>query len=317
MRSRQPMWAVGAVGLLAVGWTTCHAASPAVRGWRPGAGRSIAAGPLRARTFGTGDPVVLLLHGMAAGGNSFGAAFDGLGRQATVVVPDLLGFGGSRAATGAITAEKHFDALDEMIDALNLTGRPVVVAGHSMGGALALRWSARHPTTVRTVVTLCAPLYRTRVESDDGMRRIGRMNAFLAGDGPVPGRACAWMCRYRGTASWLSVAARPDLPVPVARSAVQHTWPSYRDSLDELIRDSGWESALRVLEKTTVSVTLAEAAHDPVPVPGRAAHLAAASSTIRHEQHPSANHALPLADGGWCAALISATVRGEGSSHGR
>lgn len=143
MRSRPHVRAIGAVGLLAAGWATRHA-SPAVRGWRPGAGPSHTAGRLPVRTFGTGDPVVLLLHGMAAGGNSFGAAFDRLGRRATVVVPGLLRFGGSMQTTDvAATAKNHSDALDEMIQALNLADRPVVVAGHATGGAVALRWAAR------------------------------------------------------------------------------------------------------------------------------------------------------------------------------
>ena len=112
------------------------------------------------RTFGSGEPVVLLLHGMAAAGNSFGAAFDRLGDSARVVVPDLLGFGGSMLPPGPVSGEDHLDALDGMLAALGLTQAPLVVVGHSMGGPLALRFAARHTDRVRTVVTLCAALYR-------------------------------------------------------------------------------------------------------------------------------------------------------------
>lgn len=60
------------------------------------------AGPLQVRVLGAGETVVLLLllHGMIGAGNSFGAVYDALAEHATVVVPDLLGFGGSRNATG-------------------------------------------------------------------------------------------------------------------------------------------------------------------------------------------------------------------------
>jgi len=296
-----------ALGLLASAWVAGHAASPAVRRWRPGAGRTVAAGPLQARVFGAGDPVVLLLHGMAAGGNCFGAGFDELGRRGTLVVPDLLGFGASMDTSGPFTAAGHLDALDRLLDALGLLGRPVVVAGHSMGGVLALRWAARHPAAVDAVLTFCAPLYRTRAEADEGIWRIGRANAFLAGDGPLPEVVCRWMCQYRTVASWLSVALRPDLPVPVARLAVRHTWASYRGSLDDLVRHPGWEAALHELVVTGIPVTLAEASGDPVPVPGRAAELAAGFPVVRHEVHRGGNHALPLTDGAWCASLITAS----------
>lgn len=45
-------------------------------------------------------------HGMVGAGNSFGAAYDALSEHATVVVPDLLGLGGSLQTTGRPT-QRH------------------------------------------------------------------------------------------------------------------------------------------------------------------------------------------------------------------
>ena len=73
------------------------------------------------RVVGTGEPVVLLLHGVVAAGNSFGAAYDALGEHATVVVPDLLGFGGSMDATHETDSSANIAALD---GALTVVRRP-------------------------------------------------------------------------------------------------------------------------------------------------------------------------------------------------
>ena len=72
---------------------------------------------------------------MVGAGNSFGAAYDALSEHATVVV-----FGGSMQTTGRCDAAAHAAALDAAPFVLGLKERPTVVAGHSMGGTLALRW---------------------------------------------------------------------------------------------------------------------------------------------------------------------------------
>lgn len=302
---RGARWAAAAVTAAAAGWGVRHATAPSVRGWRAGAGSVHRAGLLQVRTFGSGTPVVVLLHGMAGAGNSFGAAFDRLGDSASVVVPDLLGFGGSMVPPGRVGAEDHLDALDDMLIALGLSEAPLVVVGHSMGGSLALRFADRHRDRACLVVTLCAALYRDAAEADERISLMGPFEAVLAGDQRRSYRVCAWVCRHRSIAAWVAVAIRPDLPVAVARAAVQHSWDSYQGSLDGLLRAPDWEPALERLAARAVPVVLVEAGDDPVPVPGRAAASSRAEASVQHLVREAAGHQLPLSDGEWCAEVVA------------
>lgn len=298
-------WSLTATALALPGWWWLHhQRSATVRAWAPGAGDVLRAGPLRVRVFGTGERVILLLHGMIASGDSFGAAYDDLGRSARVVVPDLLGFGGSMNTTGSCDASAHLNALDAALGALDVDQQQTTVVGHSMGGVLAILWAAAHPDQTQAVLTFGAPLYRTRAEADQRMGAIGPMAALLAGTGRVPAAICAWTCGHRGIASWLAVGSRPDLPVPVTRSGVNHTWATYSDSLDSLVRDDAWAPALQALGERRTRVLITEGSRDPVPVPGRGVELARHFPGTRYRIHENADHLLPLADPDWCRALI-------------
>lgn len=185
-----------------------------------------------------------------------------------------------------------------------------------MGGALALRWAASHTDRVRAVVAFGAPLYRDRAEADVRVAAMGRMEALLATDGWLPRAVCAWMCRHRTVASWIAVACRPDLPLVVARSGVKHTWATYRDAMDGLIRDTRWPDALGQLCRAGIPVTLVAGAFDSVPVAGLAAQLAVARANVTAIVHPTADHGLPLTDPAWCAQLIMDAVDSRRASGG-
>lgn len=307
-RARTGRWVggslVGAGLALTCGWWLRQHRSGAAHVWSPGAGEASRAGPLRVRVFGRGEVVVLLLHGLVSSGGTFGAAYDVLGQRARVVVPDLLGFGGSMDAVGSCDASAHIAALDAALEALDLDRHPVVVVGHSMGAGLALRWAAAHPDRVRGVVTLGAPLYRSDAEATERLREMGPMVALLAGRGWVSRTICELSCRHRYLASWLAVASQPELPVPVARAVSQHTWTSFSGSLDSLVRDTGWLVALDRLAGEGIPVVLAAGDGDPVPVPGQGAELARQFPSTRYETHPDADHLLPLTDPAWCRDLI-------------
>lgn len=181
-------------------WGLWRALSPSVRRWRPGAGESRRAGPLRVRTFGdAAHRWWCCCTGMAAAGNSFGAAYDRLGESARVVVPDLLGFGALMMTTGPVTGEDHLAALDATLAALGLAGEPLVVVGHSMGvPSVAVR----------------RPAPRTGVRGDHALRRAipERCRGRPAGRADGPGRGATG----RGRPAPAS-AVRVDVPSPKRR----------------------------------------------------------------------------------------------------
>jgi magnesium chelatase accessory protein len=99
----------------------------------------------------TGAPVVWLLHGSGASAHSFADVVPHLAPHAAVVVPDLPGHGFTRAEAGR--AARY--SLPAVAAALQALGRalhpgfgaaaPALLAGHSAGAALALRWALDHP----------------------------------------------------------------------------------------------------------------------------------------------------------------------------
>jgi pimeloyl-ACP methyl ester carboxylesterase len=146
---------------------------------------------------GTGDPVLLLLHGMGA----TGAVWDGVAEllaprwPGSWVIPDLPGHGGSdplpRYTFGAFA-----NAVADVVE----PGARVVVLGHSLGGAIALtlasgwfgvtvsaacglgikvRWAEEELAKARELAERPSPVLATREEA------VGRFLKFAGLAGQV------------------------------------------------------------------------------------------------------------------------------------
>lgn len=106
-----------------------------------------------ARCAGTG-PSVMLVSGY---GGTMEEAWDPvqatLGTLGRVCAYDRLGMGQSDPPPDRQTYEDMARDLDGVITALGLA-RPLVVVGHSMGGAVAATWGARHSADTRALVLL-------------------------------------------------------------------------------------------------------------------------------------------------------------------
>jgi pimeloyl-ACP methyl ester carboxylesterase len=91
---------------------------------------------------GAGRPVVLL-HGFPLTHAIWERQIAALVPKQRVLAPDLRGFGQSGVTPGRVTMRQFADDLAAMLDALGV-GEPVVLAGLSMGGYVAMQFFQAH-----------------------------------------------------------------------------------------------------------------------------------------------------------------------------
>mgnify|MGYP005659021571 CR=1 FL=1 len=126
---------------------------------------------LRYVEAGTGDPLVLL-HGFSGNWRSWSQEISLLAHRWRVIVPSSRGHGGSSHAPNG---EYGYDVrvADAATLILDIADSPVVLGGHSMGGATAMGVAALYPDLVRALVLedphvshgykeMVAPLIRSR-----------------------------------------------------------------------------------------------------------------------------------------------------------
>ncbi len=101
-------------------------------------------------------PAVLFIHGFGGTARNFTLNMGPLGAAGfRMIVPELWGMGRSAKPRGRYSLDRWVEQLTDLLDQLNI--KQVMVIGHSMGGAVAVRLARRHPERVSKLV-LVAPL---------------------------------------------------------------------------------------------------------------------------------------------------------------
>ncbi|MFN8376899.1 MAG: alpha/beta hydrolase [Anaerolineae bacterium] len=97
--------------------------------------------------------VALLIHGWSSSWYALSPLFPVLGGRYRMMAVDLPGYGESPRLPERTTIPAYVDLLANFIK--QITNKPVVLIGHSMGGMISLTMALRYPELVERIVALC------------------------------------------------------------------------------------------------------------------------------------------------------------------
>jgi pimeloyl-ACP methyl ester carboxylesterase len=120
---------------------------------------------------GGGSDNIMFLHGFPLTGRSWSAQEALIDDFASILIPDLPGFGKSDASTSGLSMDLIADELFALMDSLGW--KSCIWAGLSMGGYITLRAYERDPSRFDDMV-----LIDTKSASDTDAGRIGRSDAI-------------------------------------------------------------------------------------------------------------------------------------------
>ncbi len=163
---------------------------------------------------GRGDEAVVFVHGNPGAGSDWMPLMNRVAEFATVVAPDLPGFGAADSrADGDYTVAGYARFLDGVIGQLGI--ERVHLVAHDFGGPFAATWAADHPGRVASVT-----MVNTGVLIDYRWHRLARVWRT-----PVLGEAAMWLTNL-GVANVILSHDNPGLPEPWVDAVARHLVPA-------------------------------------------------------------------------------------------
>ncbi|MCF8364510.1 MAG: alpha/beta hydrolase [Bacteroidales bacterium] len=99
---------------------------------------------------GTGDQTILFIHGLGSYLKAWKKNIEGLKSQYRCIAIDLPGYGKSSKLANSGKMSFYAEVVKDFIDKLNLEN--VVLAGHSMGGQIAMMAAVNYPHTIQKII---------------------------------------------------------------------------------------------------------------------------------------------------------------------
>jgi pimeloyl-ACP methyl ester carboxylesterase len=223
---------------------------------------------LRVHEGGSGEPLLVLLHGLGATGDVWDGWWPLLARRwpGRWVAPDLPGHGGS-----APLAAYTFDGLAAAVAGIVEPSSRIVVLGHSLGGVVGLALaSGRFPVPVHAVTGLGIKV----VWADDDL---GRAQALAH-------RPPAWFAsRDEAAARYLRVSGLAGL-LPADAAAVdaglREQGGRWRLAMDPGAFAVGAPDMTQLIARSQAPVTLARGERDPMNTDEQLARLGPPTVTL-------------------------------------
>lgn len=125
------------------------------------------------QTFGEGKPF-LILHGWGSNHERWiGIAEEISSKGFQVIVPDLPGFGKSDALSFAWNMNNYLKWLEDFVKEIKISD--FYLAGHSFGGALAVKLSIKHPQDVQKLFLISAASVRKKTNGKKALKNIAHI----------------------------------------------------------------------------------------------------------------------------------------------
>ena len=121
--------------------------------------------------YGEGNDIVLL-HGWGQNIEMMRPIGDNFQNRFRITILDFPGFGESEEPKEAWTIDDYELMLEEFLKKVNVK-KPIVI-GHSFGGRVAIRYSARNP--ISKLVLFGSPCIRIQEELSLGVKKIKKLN---------------------------------------------------------------------------------------------------------------------------------------------
>jgi pimeloyl-ACP methyl ester carboxylesterase len=241
---------------------------------------------LRVRDGGSGEPLLVLLHGLGATGDVWGGWRPQLARRwpGRWIAPDLPGHGGSPPLAGYT-----FDGFASAVAGAIQPGARVVVLGHSLGGVVGLALASdRHPVSVQAVIGLGIKVAWTDEDLDRARALAQRPPAWFASRD----EAAARYLRVSGLGGLLPAGD------PAVDAGLREQDGRWRLAMDPGTFAVGAPDMAQLLAQSQAPVTLARGEHDPMNTDEQLTRLGAATITLpglghnAHVQSPELSVAL-------------------------
>ena len=241
---------------------------------------------MRVHEGGSGEPLLVLLHGLGATGDVWDEWWPLLARQwrGRWLAPDLPGHGGSPPL-----AAYTFDSFAAAVAGIVQPGTRIVVLGHSLGGVVGLALaSERFGVPVQAVIGLGIKVVWTGEDLDRAQAAARRPPAWFAS-------------REEAAARYLRVSGLSGL-LPASHPAVdaglrEHDG-RWRLAMDPGAFALGAPDMAQLVARSQAPVTLARGEHDPMNTDEQLARLGAPMLTLpglghnAHVENPELSIAL-------------------------
>jgi pimeloyl-ACP methyl ester carboxylesterase len=223
---------------------------------------------LRVQEGGSGEPLLVLLHGLGATGDVWRGWRPLLAQRwpGRWIAPDLPGHGGSPPLAGYT-----FDGFAAAVAGVVQPGARVVVLGHSLGGVVGLALAGGgSPVPVQAVIGLGIKVAWT----DEDLQRARAVSQ----------RPVAWFAsrdeaadRYLRVSGLAGLLSADD---PAVDAGLREQDGRWRLAMDPGAFAVGAPDMAQLLARSQARVTLARGEHDPMNTDEQLARLGAATVTL-------------------------------------